>query len=190
MTAQPRKLIIGIGLFAVPLSFGFRAPADPAPGEPVKGPATSAAKQPTNACDARITRLKRFLAGLHCPVKDLAAEFVTAADENHLDWRLLPSISVIESGGGKACKNNNIFGWNRGLDAFESVRSGIQEVAFRLGRGRLYRNRDVIGKLKIYNPNSEYAESVMTVMNRISPTPTISSIGTPRNLSLTPAYNN
>jgi hypothetical protein len=99
----------------------------------------------------------------------LAEEFVHAADDNHLDWRLLPSISVIESGGGKAYKNNNIFGWANGEYPFPSIRSGIHEVAYKLGRSPLYRNRDVVGKLRVYNPNEGYVENVVMVMNRISP---------------------
>src|SRR5579875_3394754 len=83
--------------------------------------------------DPRPARLRRFLASLHCPVSFLAEDFVHAADDNHLDWRLLPSISVIESGGGKAYKNNNIFGWDSGLQAFSSISSGIEVVAARLG---------------------------------------------------------
>jgi hypothetical protein len=86
-----------------------------------------------------------------------------------LDWRLLPSISVIESGGGKAYKNNNLFGWANGDHLFPSLKSGIHEVGYKLGRSPLYRNRDVPAKLHLYNPNEEYATNVMTVMNRISP---------------------
>jgi hypothetical protein len=99
----------------------------------------------------------------------MAAEFVHAADANRLDWRLLPSISVIESGGGKAYRNNNIFGWNNGLEPFPSLRAGLNLVASRLGHSPLYRNRDLAGKLRIYNPDESYAGKVLDVMNRISP---------------------
>ena len=66
--------------------------------------------------DPRTVRLKKFLTKLHCPVAYLSEEFVRAADDNHLDWRLLPSIAIIESGGGKAYirEKNNIFGWGGG----------------------------------------------------------------------------
>jgi hypothetical protein len=127
-------------------------------------------KQPEPASpDPRTVRLKKFFAKLHCPVVDLADEFVHAADDNQLDWRLLPSIAVIESGGGKAYRNNNVFGWNQGLEAFPTIRAGIHEVAFKLGKSPLYRDRDVLGKLRLYNPDESYPGSVLTVMNRISP---------------------
>src|SRR5579883_1961442 len=106
--------------------------------------------------DPRPARLRRFLASLHCPVSFLAEDFVHAADDNHLDWRLLPSISVIESGGGKAYRNNNIFGWNNGQTLFPTIRAGLHEVAYKLGRSPLYRNRDVVGKLHLYNPDDTY----------------------------------
>src|SRR5205823_5371402 len=127
-------------------------------------------KQPQPASlDPRTVRLKKFFAKLHCPVIDLADEFVHAADDNQLDWRLLPSISVIESGGGKAYKNNNILGWNQGLEAFPTIRAGIHKVAFKLGKSPLYRDRDLLGKLRLYNPDENYPGSVLSVMNRISP---------------------
>jgi hypothetical protein len=117
----------------------------------------------------RVIRLHGFLAKLHCPVVDLARDFVLAADANHLDWRLLPSISVIESGGGKQYRNNNIFGWNQGLEIFPSIRAGLDTVAFKLGQSSLYRNRNVLGKLRLYNPDDSYPGRVLSVMRRISP---------------------
>jgi flagellum-specific peptidoglycan hydrolase FlgJ len=102
---------------------------------------------------------------------------VNAADDNHLDWRLLPSISVIESGGGKAYRNNNIFGWNNGLSLFPSIRSGIREVAYKLGKSSLYRNRDAVAKLHLYNPDPTYAERVLAVMQRISPVVNVRPVG-------------
>ena len=156
--------VFAIGLFALPITMRPDKAAEVKPES-----AKPSASCPATRKDARTVRLERFFIRLHCPVRPLADEFVHAADDNHLDWRLLPSISVIESGGGKAYKNNNIFGWANGEYLFPSIRSGIREVAYKLGRSPLYRNRDVIGKLRIYNPNEGYVENVVMVMNRISP---------------------
>src|ERR1700761_5669932 len=49
------------------------------------------------APDSRPIRLRQFFGKLHCPIVDMAEDFVHAADDNHLDWRLLPSIAIIES---------------------------------------------------------------------------------------------
>ena len=119
--------------------------------------------------DPRTARLRQFLKSLHCPVSSMAEDFIHAADDNHLDWRLLPSIAVIESGGGKAYRSNNIFGWDQGLMSFPSIRAGLHLVAFKLGRAPLYRNLDVLGKLHYYNPDESYPGKVLAVMNRISP---------------------
>jgi hypothetical protein len=160
----PKLLAVAASLLALPLlSLTMRTEkVAVVPSNPVK------LSQPARP-DPRTIRLTKFFARLHCPVASLASDFIRAADENHLDWRLLPSISVIESGGGKAYKNNNIFGWNNGDQPFPSIRAGINEVAFRLGRGRLYSHRDSIGKLRLYNPNEGYVNTVLDVMNRISP---------------------
>ena len=138
-------------------------------------PATTTASQVPRSSDPRTTRLARFFSGLHCPVLSLAEDFVNAADDNHLDWRLLPSISIIESSGGKAYRNNNIFGWDQGLQVFPSIRVGLNLVAFKLGNSPLYRNRDIRGKLHLYNPDETYAPKVINVMNRISPAADIAS---------------
>jgi len=119
--------------------------------------------------DPRTVRLRRFLSKLHCPVAVMSEDFVHAADDNQLDWRLLPSIAVIESSGGKAYKNNNIFGWRNGDEVFPTIRAGLNHVAYKLGRSPLYRSRNSLAKLRLYNPNEEYPGNVMAVMNRISP---------------------
>ncbi len=166
-----KQLIVAAGLLALPLT--LRIETRPAPVQPVQ----ATRPEPVNP-DPRIVRLKKFFTKLHCPVRDLAEDFVQAADDNELDWRLLPSISVIESGGGKAYRNNNIFGWNQGLEVFPTIRSGIHEVAFKLGRSPLYKNRDVLGKLRLYNPDETYADSVLTVMRRISPAVQLQPVST------------
>ncbi len=158
--SSSKQLTLALGLLALPVT--MRLDKAPKPLPPAKPP------QPMPP-DARTVRLKRFFAKLHCPITYLADDFVHAADDNHLDWRLLPSISVIESGGGKAYRNNNVFGWNKGDTLFPSIRAGLNEVAYKLGRSPLYRNRDVVGKLRLYNPDESYAGSVVRVMNRISP---------------------
>jgi hypothetical protein len=157
-----KQLLVGLGLLVLPLV--VRTEKLPPPVNPVPAKSTEPSK-----LDPRTVRLKKFLSQLHCPVLDLADEFVKAADDNQLDWRLLPSISVIESGGGKAYRNNNIFGWNQGLQEFPTIRAGIHTVAFKLAKSPLYRHRDLLGKLRLYNPNESYPGAVLSVMNRISP---------------------
>ncbi len=119
--------------------------------------------------DERPHRLHQFLSEIGSPVSQLAPEFVAAADRNTLDWRLLPSIAVVESGAGKEYINNNIFGWDSGKTKFPSVRAGIHTVASRLSKSRLYKHKPVNALLATYNPSADYAARVMRVMQSIGP---------------------
>jgi hypothetical protein len=153
---QRKSLLVALGVVAIPLSLQLHGEA-----------ADAKVKSAPASNDPRVTLLHRFLKKLACPVAPMAEDFVRVADANHLDWRLLPSIAVIESGGGKAYKNNNIFGWNKGDQVFASIRSGLELVADRLAHSPLYKWHDSLGKLHIYNENEEYAGWVIAVMPRL-----------------------
>src|SRR6266852_9871109 len=113
--------------------------------------------------DARLLRLMRYFEQKRLPIISLAGDFIAAADFHDLDWRLLPSISIIESGGGRNYKNNNVLGWNNCEQRFPSVRAGIHMVAERIAHSRLYRNKDVDGILTTYNPREGYRLRVKAV---------------------------
>lgn len=124
---------------------------------------------PTYEEDPRLLKLNEFFRERRAPISHLSRDFLIAADRNSLDWRLLPSISIVESSGGKAYKNNNIFGWDNADREFESIRDGIHFVASRLAESHLYKNKDLNGKLATYNPSPEYAPLVKAVMSRVGP---------------------
>jgi hypothetical protein len=113
--------------------------------------------------------LQQFFEVRACPLREVAADFLAAADLNDLDWRLLPSISIIESSGGKDYRNNNVFGWDSPLQSFASIREGIHYVAAQLALADRYRNKSLDGKLKTYNPNPEYPGKVKAVMQALAP---------------------
>ena len=125
------------------------------------------AQPPVDKNDPRLARLKKYFAARDCPLKDSAQDFLLAADQNALDWRLLPSISMIESSGGKDYKNNNVLGWDSCKERFSSVRAGIHYVAAQLGKSSRYKGKDVDRKLRIYNPLPEYSQRVKAVMRSI-----------------------
>ncbi len=163
-----KHLLVAAGLLAVPATIQFEQAAKALPVHKPK-PEAESPKPGGESDDIRTTRLRQFFKSLQCPIQEMAGDFVQAADDNRLDWRLLPSISVIESGGGKILKNNNLFGWDNGNMPFPTLRAGIHQVADSLGRSLLYRNQDSLGKLRFYNPNPEYALKVAEVMDTISP---------------------
>lgn len=119
--------------------------------------------------DPRLESLNRFFQEGACPARLFSADFLRVADQHNLDWRLLPSISIVESGGGREAKNNNLFGWDGGRAIYISIRAGIHEVAARLGNSKLYRDKSVDEILRIYNPSAHYPGVVKSVMRRISP---------------------
>jgi hypothetical protein len=117
--------------------------------------------------DPRLRRLQEFFSRRDCPLRDAAADFLIAADRNDLDWRLLPSISMIESSGGKDYKNNNVFGWDSCRESFTSVREGIHFVAEQLANNKLYKDKNLDNKLSTYNPVPDYPRRVKEVMHAL-----------------------
>lgn len=112
---------------------------------------------------------RSFFEERDCPAHKFAGDFIDAADDNDLDWRLLPSISYVESGGGKEYRNNNILGWANAEKRFQSVRAGIHSVARRLAVSPLYRDKSVDAILHTYNPeHGEYVVKVKAVMRQIA----------------------
>ena len=75
-----------------------------------------------------------------------------AADHNALDWRLLPSLSYVESTGGKSARHNNLFGWDSGRAHFPSPIAGIHTVGYYLSHSDLYKDKALDKLLATYNP--------------------------------------
>jgi|SRR5690242_11898018 len=144
-----RKTLLCIGLVALPAGVSV---------------SQGAGRVTLRANDSRLERLQEFFAERDCPLRETAAEFLVAADENGLDWRLLPSLSIIESSGGKDYTNNNVFGWDSCRENFASVSTGIHFVADRLANSKLYKGKDLDDKLRTYNPVPAYGTRVKAVM--------------------------
>jgi hypothetical protein len=152
--AISRGIVVFAGLLAT------QAPADSDP-RPVD--------MAVNRTDPRLIRVKQFFLERDCPAHLYAEDFITAADQHNLDWRLLPSLSFIESGGGKEAYNNNMFGWDNCKRRFRSTREGIYRVAARLANSSLYRHRSLDQILRRYNPRPSYSVAVKSVMNSLGP---------------------
>jgi hypothetical protein len=119
--------------------------------------------------DPRLSALRKFFVNFHCPLAPVAEIFVAEADSHNLDWRLLPSLAIIESGGGNVSHGNNIFGWNNGHASFPTLGAAIHQVAKTLANGSAYKNKTLMALLRTYNPVSGYAEKVEGLMGRIAP---------------------
>jgi len=139
-------------------------PLQPPQQRPQQAPAADYTKDP------RLTCLQKFFSRSGCPAIKFASIFLETADDNHLDWRLLPSLSFVESGGGKAAINNNLFGWASGKAHFDSLAAGIHQVGFHLAHRAPYRHKSTAQILALYNSNPEYARTVLGIMRQIAPT--------------------
>ena len=122
-----------------------------------------------SAEDPRLNTLRKFFLTLRCPLATAAEVFVAEADSHNLDWRLLPSLAVIETGCGRVARGNNIFGWNNGQASFPTLGAAIHQVAKTLSNGTAYRNKSLMGLLRTYNPVQGYAERVRVMMTQIAP---------------------
>jgi hypothetical protein len=148
------KVVVFAGLLSLPVA---------SPQDDKLAPARTTAEDP------RFGLLRSFFEKYQSPAAKYVNDFLTAADENSLDWRLLPSISIIESGGGKAGVKNNIFGWDSCRQGFASVPHGIRKVAEQLSKSDLYRHKDTDGILRLYNPYPDYGSRVRAVMRSLGP---------------------
>lgn len=119
--------------------------------------------------DLREAILRKFLKDNHCPDEPYAGLFIQEADANGLDWRLLPTLSLVESGGGRHAPGNNVFGWNNGNHRFASIADAIHQVASSLAGGKSYKGKDLNGKLAAWNRDVNYRAMVVSIMEQISP---------------------
>jgi hypothetical protein len=118
--------------------------------------------------DRRLIPLQNFFVQAECPAAEYAVEFLMVADQYALDWRLLPSLSFIESTGGKASPYNNLFGWDSGRAHFASPSAAIRTVGSFLANSTLYRSKSLDEILATYNPDRDYPQKVKSVMRRIA----------------------
>jgi hypothetical protein len=132
-------------------------------------PHPAPAPAPEYRSDPRLETLRTFFRLADCPAEQYAAAFLEVADHNDLDWRLLPSLSFVESTGGKFSRDNNLFGWDSGHAHFPSAEEGIHAVGYRLSHSELYKDKELDEILSTYNPNVEYGRRVKSVMRRIAP---------------------
>jgi hypothetical protein len=117
--------------------------------------------------DARVTRLEMFFQAYQCPIPHHAADYVRAADAHHLDYRLLPAISVLESTCGIYERLNNRWGWNNAKSGFESIQAGIDFITTQLAEHEYYKDKQIADKLLEYNPRPQYAKQIQRLMRQI-----------------------
>jgi hypothetical protein len=117
--------------------------------------------------DTRIERLESFFRAHHCPAPHFTGEYLAAADNYSIDYRLLPAVSVRESTCGLHARLNNRWGWDSARTGFDSVARGIHYVMRQLAWARPYKGKTMEEKLRTYNPTPRYAGEVLKLMREI-----------------------
>lgn len=121
--------------------------------------------------DERCQAVRTLFRRHQSPLAEVAPVFVQAADRHGLDWRLLPAISIVETGGRQG-RVNNVFGWNSGRARFKTAEHCILFVAERLAKSPTYAGRTALEILRQYNPaRKSYPPRVAKVMLEISDDP-------------------
>jgi hypothetical protein len=125
--------------------------------------------------DARVMVLKRFLQSHNSPLAEYAEVFIATADKYHLDWRLVPAITGVESTFGKRIPYNsyNAYGWANGNYAFKSWEDSIEIVTKTLKEKYIDKGATSVAKIaRIYAPpSSTWASKVRFFMRKIEPFP-------------------
>jgi hypothetical protein len=107
--------------------------------------------------DYRAENLRRFLEKYDSPLAVYAEDFVTYADTNSLDYRLVPAITGVESTFGKKIPANsyNAYGWANGEYAFASWEDSISHVSETIKKSYIDKGAPTIAKIaKRYAPPS------------------------------------
>ena len=125
--------------------------------------------------DSKVEIVRQFLAEKNSPLEPYAPDIVAAADRYDIDFRLLPAISVQESG---ACKriikeSYNCWGWGiygTKVTKFSNYPHAIETITKALSTK--YRDRGLVTPFEIarlYNPSNtnNWAGNVTSFMNEL-----------------------
>jgi fructose-specific component phosphotransferase system IIB-like protein len=118
--------------------------------------------------EVKVVKIRTYLENRNSPLAEYAEEFIKAANEHGIDYRIVVAISIIESGGGKKnFRPYNAWGW--GKNGFTNWTEGIWAVS--AGIGRYYSKGLTTPRLISYSycpPNADvWASKVQGVMNVI-----------------------
>lgn len=125
--------------------------------------------------DYRVENLKGYLSQFDSPLAAYSKELVQYADENGLDYRLIPAISGVESTFGKKIppRSYNAYGWANGDYSFTSWTNSIEVVSTTLRIKYVEKGATSINKIaRIYAPpSSTWAGKVKYFVSKIDTLP-------------------
>jgi hypothetical protein len=125
--------------------------------------------------EARAKAIDTYFKERSMPLHGTGMTFVLVAEKYGIDWRLMPSIGVRESSGGKAACGYNAFGWGScKLHNFHSYEEAIESLGRNLGganknTARYYAGKTSYEKLYYYNGTvvPSYPNEVIAIMDKM-----------------------
>lgn len=128
----------------------------------------------TQKQDNRIQILNEYFKKYDSPLQNEAKTFVKMADIYNLDYRLLPSITGVESGFGKALPTNSYNAWGWGIYGnhityFSSWKEAIETISKELRERFMNKwgTKNVYDIGKYYASDPEWAVKVSKYMDEI-----------------------
>lgn len=126
--------------------------------------------------DYRVENLRNYLLKFNSPLAAYAADFVKNADENGLDYRLVASISGVESTFGKqipSSKSYNAYGWAGGKYSFQSWPDSIGVVSATLKTEYIEKGAATIAKIarRYAPPSTTWGGNVKFFIGKIDKLP-------------------
>jgi len=139
------------------------------------GSASIRASSDITGFDYRVENLRNFLAKYNSPLSEYAPDFVREADENGLDYRLVASISGVESTFGKRIPSNsyNAYGWFKGDYNFKSWADSINVVSTTLRNKYVDKGAASINRIarRYAPPSTTWAGNVKFFVGKIDTLP-------------------
>lgn len=171
------KIILTILVIVSSLGFGQAPLADAKPNQTAR---LETSIIETKQLDPRAEILANYFKKYNSPLQYQAQDFIDAADEFKVDWKLVPAIAGVESGFGKHIPGGygqgtisyNAWGWGvygtQSL-AFNSWRNGIFTVAGGLKKGYIDKGlTDPYAMNRIYASSPTWGVRVDHFLNDIS----------------------
>jgi len=125
--------------------------------------------------DNRVVILHKFLASYNSPLTPYAQTFVTEADKNNIDWKLLPAIAGVESYFGMYIPPYSYNGWGFGVYGtntrrFASWNDAIATITKSLREDYMdkWHANDVYAIGRIYAADPLWADKVSHFMDQIN----------------------
>jgi hypothetical protein len=121
----------------------------------------------------RAEKIDAYFKKRNMPLAGYGAKMVAAAEENNIDWRLLPAIAIRESSGGIQACGFNPFGWASCKVTFKSYNEAITTLGRNLGGNNpntaAYYSGPTERKLYHYNGTvvPTYTQEVLDIMEHI-----------------------